>query len=204
MLDNEYGGAMLAINKQFGVTLIELLVGILIVGILTALAAPNFQVWIQQQRTRTAAEAILNGLQLARSTAVSNNGQAAFVLCQYPTSTWVVVAASAAAPAPNSTACGGAGPAGYVIVQERGSQEGTSASVVTTDTATHTITFNSMGRTVTPTNPIDGSAPFSQITVDPAGPRPLQINAGAGGNIRMCDPTLSNGTAAQKADPRAC
>ena len=58
----------------------ELLIGIAIIGILLALAAPNFAVWIQNSKIRTAAESIQNGLQLARAEAVRRNAQVRFQL----------------------------------------------------------------------------------------------------------------------------
>jgi len=212
-------------HNQHGVTLIELMVAVTIVGILFALAAPNFSKWIQNQQTRAAAESILNGIQLARSTAVKNNNQARFVLCDYtdapiPTSSWEVLAASATAPAPSaSIACQGAIPgsiaaAGDVRVQEYSSQEGSKfvKALPTIGppafTGANTVTFNSLGRVVTPTNPIDGSAPMAQIDVSYATwvlpyttERPLRITVSTGGNIRMCDPQL---TVTAPNDPRAC
>ncbi|MCK9389927.1 MAG: GspH/FimT family pseudopilin, partial [Sulfuritalea sp.] len=61
-------------------SLVELAIGLLIVGTLLALAAPSYTGWIQNTKIRTTAEAILNGLQLARAEAVRRNTQIRFQL----------------------------------------------------------------------------------------------------------------------------
>lgn len=60
-------------SAQRGMSLIELMVGIAIIGILLALAAPSFRSWTQNTKIRGTAEAILNGLQLAKAEAVRRN-----------------------------------------------------------------------------------------------------------------------------------
>ena len=63
-----------------GFSLIELLIGVAVLGILLALGASSFRVWISNMRIRTAAESIQNGLQLARGEAVRRNAQIRFQL----------------------------------------------------------------------------------------------------------------------------
>ena len=63
-----------------GLTLIELLIGMAIVGILVLQSFPFINVWVQNTRIRTGAESILNGLQLARAQAVRSNFNTEFVL----------------------------------------------------------------------------------------------------------------------------
>lgn len=201
-------------HSQHGVTLIELMVGIVIVGILFVMGVPAYSGWIQNQQIRTATESILNGMQLTRSEAVKNNAQARIVLCNAnsspSTSSWEVLAVSATAPAPTaSVACAGANPgsnaaARDIRVQERSGLEGSKAAQITvTPNDATTVTFNSLGRVWTNAagNNADGSAPITQIDVTtPTGSRPLRITVGRGGNIKMCDPSpLLAAT-----DPRHC
>jgi len=68
------------LNTQRGFSLIELLVGIVILGVLMAMAVPRFSDWLRNARIRTSAEAIQNGLQLARAEAVRRNATARFQL----------------------------------------------------------------------------------------------------------------------------
>jgi type IV fimbrial biogenesis protein FimT len=63
-----------------GFTLIEMLIGITVLGILLTLAAPSFMVWMQNTQIRTAADAVLNGLQLARTEAIRRNKTVRFTL----------------------------------------------------------------------------------------------------------------------------
>lgn len=74
MLDYQYGGSMLNTRLiQRGISLIEFMIGIVIIGVLLALAVPSFKDWIQSSQVRTASESIMNGLQLARTDAVHLN-----------------------------------------------------------------------------------------------------------------------------------
>lgn len=216
VLGDQTGWIMLTKSKQRGVSLIELMVGIIIVSLLFALAATNYSGWIQNQQIRTAAESILNGIQVTRSEAVKNNAQVRFVLCGLPASSWEVLAASAPAAAPAASLACGAGSnaaAGEIRVQERSGQEGSRLAqvfatsqlvpipvppILLTPDGSTTITFNSFGRVVANA---DGSASIQRIEVaTPAGDRPLGITVGAAGNTRMCDPSpLLAAT-----DPRHC
>ncbi len=55
---------------QSGISLIEVMVAVAIIGVLMALGMPAYSTWIQNTQIRTAAEAILNGLQTARNEAI--------------------------------------------------------------------------------------------------------------------------------------
>lgn len=65
---------------QRGVSLIELIIGIVVLSLVLALGMPSFSAWVQNAQTRTAAESILNGLQLARNEAVRRNANVRFSL----------------------------------------------------------------------------------------------------------------------------
>lgn len=60
-------------RKQSGVTLIELLVTIGVVGVLMLIAVPSFQSYIGTQRLRSASSDIVAALNIARSEAVKRN-----------------------------------------------------------------------------------------------------------------------------------
>ena len=185
---------------QYGVTLVELMVVIVVLGIMIAFAVPSYRDWIQNQQTRAAAESILNGMQFTRNTAVGNNTTARFELCRLTSSNWeVMVAASAPASAPVADAICGVGATNEFRVQERNGLEGSRNVVVTTvPGGATTVTFNSLGRV---TANADSSVPITSVTINtPTGSRSLQVNVGGGGNVRMCDPASSLAIT----DPRHC
>ncbi|WP_287366858.1 GspH/FimT family pseudopilin, partial [Thauera sp.] len=103
-----------------GVTLIELMVGIAILTILFGIAVPNFRVWIQNGKVRTAAESIQNGLQVARVEAIQRNRQVQFDLRDG--SSWTVcIQPDPAGSCPD--------PDGATTIQSRSADEGSSDAV---------------------------------------------------------------------------
>lgn len=185
--------------RQRGFTLIEFMIAIMILGILLVAGAPSFGGWLQNQQIRNAAESMLNGMQLARSEAVKNNNDVRFVLCD-AVSSWQVLEMTASAVAPASVGVCGAGVANEVLVQQRFVQEGSSRAALTVTPADATeVTFNSMGRVKLNA---DATSTITQIGVNTTvgGTHPLNVTVGAGGNLKMCDPsaTLSAN------DPRHC
>lgn len=165
-----------------GFTLIELMVGIAIVGILIMIALPNFTIWIQNTQIRAGAEGILSGLQLARTEAVRRNVSVQLVLGNQ--TGWTVSLPSTAE-----------------TIQSRTELEGSkNATATVTPGGANTVTFNGLGRVV---GNADASPSITQIDVDTAAlaaadSRELRIVVGGGGNIRLCDPQVAAG------DPRAC
>ena len=63
-----------------GFTLTELMIGIVVLGVLTAAGMPSFQKMIRNQEIRSAAEAVANGIGRARAEAVSRNARVQFTL----------------------------------------------------------------------------------------------------------------------------
>jgi type IV fimbrial biogenesis protein FimT len=63
-----------------GYTLIEVMVGIAILGILMAVGIPNMSQWIVANKARAASAFYLDGLSMARRQAVAHNARSRFVL----------------------------------------------------------------------------------------------------------------------------
>lgn len=175
-----------AATHESGVTLVEMLIGMAIVGFVLLMGLPNFSLWLQKAQIRTAAEAIENGLQLARSEAVRQNAVVQFVLGSG--AAWSVGCASVTASCP-------------ATIQSRPAAEGSRNAVVTTTGGLTTIAFNGLGRLPPPAAQIeiDVTNPTGGDCVSAAGPmRCLRVVVSAGGQIRMCDPAFAS------TDPRGC
>ncbi|NBB13291.1 GspH/FimT family pseudopilin [Pseudomonas sp. SLFW] len=56
--------------RQAGLTLVELLIGLVLIGIAAALAAPSFSALVDSQRRQDTAQQLVSGLRLARVEAI--------------------------------------------------------------------------------------------------------------------------------------
>jgi type IV fimbrial biogenesis protein FimT len=174
---------MLMVSRQSGVTLIELLVGVTIMMIIIALAVPSYSTWIQNSRLRNGAEAVVNGLQLARAEAVRRNANVNFTLTGAGnTSAWAVGCANVTANCP-------------ATIQLHSVGDGSSAAVSLTMIAgANPVTFTNLGRISTAATSWD----VDNADLSAANSRNLRIVVSAGGTVRMCDPNVV------AADSRAC
>jgi type IV fimbrial biogenesis protein FimT len=160
--------------------MIELLIAMVIVGVLSALAAPSVNVMVQNGRIRTAAESVQNGLQLARANAVKRNTTVRFQLtsnldntCALSTtsSNWVVsLSDPTGACDPNVAAGQALESVPPYIIQKRSGAEGGAANVTVTADANSrgVIGFGGLGRQIVATN-LDGTTTLSPV-------QPVTIN----------------------------
>lgn len=182
---------------QRGFNLIELMIAVSVLGILTALALPNYHIWLENTRIRNAADSIQTGMQRARVEALRHNAQVQFVLGA--NSAWTVgcVAPVLDLDGDGSDDC----PA---TIESRAASEGSSANVTVTPTppASTTLVFTNLG-TVLPSPPA-ATVPFVRLEIDNTKlsaleSRDLRVEV-VGGSVRMCDPY--SGLSAS--DPRKC
>ncbi len=175
--------AVTARPVQHGFTLVELMISLVVLAVLTTLGAPSFFEWLQNSQTRSGAEAVLNGIQVARSEAIQRNARVMVVFVP-PSTGWTVSV-----------------DADDTVIQSRSGAEGTSNAVLTaTPAAATTITFGALGSVTTNK---DTSAPITQVDMTNsqfAGARTLRVVITGGGGIRMCDPSPSLALT----DPRRC
>lgn len=195
-------------HKQHGATLLELVIGLIMVSILIALALPNFRLWMQNTSIRNAAESIKTGLQLARTEAVRRNALVHFSLvssvdnsCALSTASasWVVSMLDpsgncAATPMTVST-----DPAPKII-QVQSQSVGSGQAIVMSDSSA--VIFNGLGQLTTPAANI--CIGITGVALPPgcytgSDDHHLEITVSSGGQIRMCDPRFSIAT-----DPQGC
>ena len=173
-------------KTQSGVTLIELLIGLVVLSLLLGLGVPAFRTWIQNTQIRTAADALLNGLQVARAEAIRHNRLVQFQLGNQ--TEWSV---STVAVPPEQ-------------LQYRPNTEGTTSTAVTvTPGGATTVTFNSMGGTVANNDTSQTITAIDIRSSNLSSARTLRIVVSPSGAARMCDPP-TNVPALPAGDPRAC
>jgi type IV fimbrial biogenesis protein FimT len=192
-----------------GFNLIEILVTLTVLGVLIALGAPSLAEFLQNQQIRAGAEAIVNGLQVARGEAIRRNLAVQAVLEPGSagwTTGWTVCEATVE-PCDSTTLTTDA----TKVIQHRSAEEGTSIATVTgvdaAGAAAVAVTFSPLGSVVPNTNgsptlaraDVTKNVPNSCIA-DGGSMRCLRVVVSGGGSIRMCDPTP--GIASP--DPRAC
>lgn len=175
-------------KRQKGVTLVELMVTVSVIGLLAATAVPQFSQWIQDTKTRTVGEALQNGIRLAQAEAVRRGRQVNFSLTNDAPSidsvasatgkNWVIRAMSLTSANTFEEFVQGA------------TFAGDNQSVAVTATSS-SIQFNSVGRVVQPASVVNYT-----ITNSAGSGRRLNVMVTTGGKIRMCDPDKSISTSA--------
>ena len=179
------------------------MVVVTIIAIATVLGIPSYRAWVQNTQIYNAAESAQNGLQKAKSLAVSMNSNVEFVLVATNPPSWLIQL-----PA-NALACPLASGTALTTLLECSATEGAkNVSATTLPIGANTLTFDSLGGVVNPNtnaNANGSTAPLTQINFTStnstiSGLHPLQVSIGVAGNSRMCDPdpTIS------AANPRKC
>jgi len=118
-------------NKQAGFTLVEVMVTVAIVGILAAIAIPNYISWLPEKRLRASARDLYSDLQKAKLTAIKRNSNVAVSF----------TVASCGSPLPPSSIPSPAG--SYVVFVDDGQGGGTADNNIR-DGAEHIIVTRDM------------------------------------------------------------
>lgn len=192
-------------HRRRGFTLIEMIVVVAIMALLAGLAMPSMLGWVRNNKIRTVADSLQNGLRQAQTEATRRSRQVVFSLTDgTPTSTsytakangsnWAI---STVVPADSDTT------AAFVeagILRDVGSNVVITGPVAS-DSSVTAICFGSIGRLVANGTPGPTSANCKAVAAQydiamsdsKTGDRPLRVTVALGGQVRMCDParTLS-------------
>jgi len=185
------------LNKNRGVSMIELIVSLTIVGIVLGIAMPGFVNWLGDRQIQAVGSSIVDGMHLARSKAIERNTSVNFVLTALPGAAWTV-------KCPTTTSNCSAGDPSSSYIEKMPTSEGGNNVVVTLTNVTMasppTFTFNGLGQLTSPTPPGSG-LPVLTLTTPSAGACKaaggqstcLNIVISASGKVRYCDPSLAAG-----------
>lgn len=194
---------MIQPNSQRGISLIEVLIGLAVIGVLAAVGLPAIGEMMRNIRIRNGAESILNGLQYARAEAVKQNRTIVLQLTDTTKANWRVCVWDIATNACSTT---------IPDLKSFNSGDGASNVRIAADTSAAApynpmaagagvpgqAGFSGFGRLVAP------GTDFQRVDVfDPtaaaADQRRMVILLSTGGQIRLCDPAVSLAT-----NPRGC
>lgn len=176
--------------KTAGFSLIEMMIAVAMLAILASAAYPSFRGMIINSKIRNATESIVNGLQKARAEAVARNTNVEFALST--DTSWVVQLAGGGTQIESRNSSEGS-----ASVTRTGLVTNLTTLVTTATTAAAKTTFNNFGGVVA-NSPASDSLTQVDLTAV-GGNKPLRVLIGVGGNIRMCDPSLSFAS-----NPRGC
>jgi len=146
-----------------GFGLLELLIAVAVLAVIVSVGMPAFSGLIGDYRARTAAEGMVNGLQLARTEAVRRNVGVQFELVG--NGGWTVTQ-------------------GGTTIQSRPAGEGGAVAVAAYGT-TSSVTFNAFGMV---TNP---ATALNRIEVMIGANAAYRIDVFAGGAARLCRPSIT-------------
>jgi type IV fimbrial biogenesis protein FimT len=168
-------------RRALGFSLIELMLAVLILSIVLAKGVPALLDYIRNDRIRSAAEEMRDGLHATRMEAIRRNTTVRFV----PDNTaWSIVLP------------GALGDPDEVLLQR---QPRTAEQLLSAAASEVSVGFNGSGRLAAPGDfTVDITDPNDTCTAQGGEARCLRVTVAPGGMIRMCDPALAAG------NPQAC
>ena len=166
---------MTARGRSLGFTLTELLVALAIVAVGASLAAPSLSRMSANNKVRSEAESLLNGLNYARAEALRRNSAVTLALTPGGAG-WTVTQVSPA------------------LTLQTHSNRDAAGTVLASGSASTAVTF-------LPTGLLQSGTQMNQVTVSSTlgETKTRRISIFGGGLIRMCDPAMTGTN-----DPRRC
>jgi len=197
------------IHRTRGFSIVELMIGLVLLGVILMLALPSFIGMVNNMRVRNAAESVLTGLQQARVTALQRNLRAEFLLMNEAADPSNVAAYVANTSGPGWAVRIRNTNGSYTFVNARDPLEGSnqasgSSSPVTMAASNlpggNLITFSTVGQAdvaagtvvkIDITHPLAGTQ--DRFKCQPTGEiRCLRVEVTPSGQARMCDPAVTD------------
>lgn len=179
--------------RQLGTSVIESMVVIAIIAIILMIGVPSLQSWLVSSQVAAKTDAILNGLQLARTEAIRRNAKVEFSIAS--DSSWSVGCATAVADQDGD----GIDDCPATIQSKPADEAGLVDDLTLVPYGASKVTFNGIG-TLSPNQ--DGSESLSQVDVTKSSADEsvtLRVLITLGGQSRICDPAIET-----EGDPRKC
>jgi len=191
---------------QTGLSIIELMIGVVILGFTLMTAVPSFSDWMRDAQIRSTAESVHSGLQFARTEAVKRNAAVRFQLTDTLTSAcalstagtnWLVNLSSSTTPAGQCNVAPSDTVTPFVL---QSSPAGSNGSRVAVTASQAVVSFNGLGQQTASTTP---ATPVAQVTIDVAPTqgtcladggtaRCLRVVVSPSGQSRVCDPHVTD------------
>lgn len=192
MLDDDEERRLLIMRSVRGTSLIEVMVVVGIIAIVIGMAIPSLRQWIANLQVRTKAEAVLNGLQLARGEALRRNTRVLFTVAA--DSSWTIGCES---PTATDADNDGVADCPAQIQRKSNAEGGTGTTLTLTPAGATQATFGGVGMVVANAN---GSSILTQVDVasSSGGTRAYRILLTGGGQSRICDPTVTDAAKPEK------
>lgn len=169
-----------------GFTIIELLIAVAVLAIMLALGVPALTTFLGNSSIRTNAEALANGIHMARTEAVRRNSNVRIALDASGTSYTINLVSDGS------------------LINQRGA-EGRADSVVVTPApvGANALTFTALGSVTTnaDASPAITAIKVNANTANAASLRNMCILVSTGGIARMCDPLRTDVTDPQRCQP---
>lgn len=192
-------------HRQHGATLIELIIGLAIMALLLLFGVPEYTAFMNNARLRATADTLATGINLARAEAVKRNNRVEFVLTDEEPIATLVNALPASTSGINWVVRERVSAGNYTFIEGKAGAEGSGrvdatpiAIASSSDDATYAgiLTFTgfgalSIGQAVQfqITNPSGGNCAHAGT---PGPMRCLTINVSPGGQVRVCDPKVTD------------
>lgn len=184
---------MLKIKKiHGGFTLIEAMVVMAIIAIIMVVGVPSMDSWLVSQQVKAKSDAILNGMQLARSEAIRRNVRIHFILAD--DSSWSVGCVTVVA----DTDGDGIPECPASIQAKTASEAGTVDLLTLLPVGATRATFNGVG---TLSANADGSPSLSQVDISKSGGSTSanrRVLLTSGGQSRVCNTAVTTTGAPEK------